>query len=238
MLIAVLMTWTPCCVVMICNSLNIWFIFIFIPGRARVDSGPYNLLCVVDARSRCRDLWHLNWKQCKYSLFSFILGSADFYHNPYHVHSTVESWLSQLTGEQQVYPLIMYAVMWIPCCVLVVFHSSLANGVPIVSSHYVFQVVRMLIAVLIMYALMWMPYRVVVVYNSLVDSGQQFLNFWFWFVCRVMAGINSAINPIIYNMLSIKFRRAFKWILCDSKFFTLIGIFLLYVKLSLCPYTV
>ncbi|RWS18220.1 thyrotropin-releasing hormone receptor 1-like protein, partial [Leptotrombidium deliense] len=43
------------------------------------------------------------------------------------------------------------------------------------------------------------------------------MELWFLMFCKTMIFVNSAINPILYNALSVKFRRAFKrTISCDS----------------------
>uniref|UniRef100_K1QRF6 Thyrotropin-releasing hormone receptor n=1 Tax=Magallana gigas TaxID=29159 RepID=K1QRF6_MAGGI len=77
-------------------------------------------------------------------------------------------------------------------------------------------VVRMLIVIVVLFGTLWLPYRIVVVYNSFQDSLLQFKDSWFWLFCRNMVFINSAINPIVYNMLSVKFRRAFRDIVCKA----------------------
>lgn len=79
------------------------------------------------------------------------------------------------------------------------------------------QVVRMLIVIVVLFGTLWLPYRIVVVYNSFQDGLLQFKDSWFWLFCRTMVFINSAINPVIYNMLSVKFRRAFRDIVCKGK---------------------
>lgn len=75
-----------------------------------------------------------------------------------------------------------------------------------------FQVVRMLIVIVTVFATMWLPYRVMVVYNSFAK--EKYYDMWFLLFCRVMVYINSAINPILYNAMSAKFRREFQKILC------------------------
>ena len=75
-----------------------------------------------------------------------------------------------------------------------------------------FQVVRMLIVIVTIFATMWLPYRVMVVYNSFAK--EKYYDMWFLLFCRVMVYINSAINPILYNAMSAKFRREFQKILC------------------------
>ncbi|XP_021358028.1 thyrotropin-releasing hormone receptor-like [Mizuhopecten yessoensis] len=74
------------------------------------------------------------------------------------------------------------------------------------------QVVRMLIVIVGVFATLWLPYRAMVVYNSF--SRHKYLDTWFLLFCRVMIYINSAINPILYNAMSVKFRRAFQKVLC------------------------
>ncbi|XP_028850474.1 osteoclast stimulatory transmembrane protein isoform X2 [Denticeps clupeoides] len=76
------------------------------------------------------------------------------------------------------------------------------------------QVTKMLAVVVALFALLWMPYRTLVVINSLMDP--PYLNTWFLLFCRICIYANSAINPIIYNLMSQKFRSAFKK-LCKCK---------------------
>ncbi|GIY97719.1 thyrotropin-releasing hormone receptor [Caerostris extrusa] len=59
------------------------------------------------------------------------------------------------------------------------------------------------------------PYRVLVVYNSFAIH--RYMELWFLMFCKTMIFINSAINPILYNVMSIKFRRAFKIMLSCGK---------------------
>ncbi|XP_043937592.1 thyrotropin-releasing hormone receptor-like [Protopterus annectens] len=70
------------------------------------------------------------------------------------------------------------------------------------------QVTKMLAVVVILFALLWMPYRTLVLVNSFMDVPYQ--NAWFILFCRLCIYTNSAINPIIYNLMSQKFRCAFK----------------------------
>ncbi|KAG1926189.1 thyrotropin-releasing hormone receptor-like [Pimephales promelas] len=76
------------------------------------------------------------------------------------------------------------------------------------------QVTQMLAVVVVLFAVLWMPYRTLVVVNSLMDP--PYLNTWFLLFCRMCIYTNSAVNPIIYNAMSQKFRAAFKR-LCDCK---------------------
>ncbi|XP_058502813.1 thyrotropin-releasing hormone receptor isoform X1 [Solea solea] len=69
-------------------------------------------------------------------------------------------------------------------------------------------VTKMLAVVVILFALLWMPYRTLVVVNSFIDKA--YLDTWFLLFCRLCIYLNSAINPVIYNAMSQKFRAAFK----------------------------
>ncbi|XP_076373287.1 thyrotropin-releasing hormone receptor-like [Tachypleus tridentatus] len=77
------------------------------------------------------------------------------------------------------------------------------------------QVVKMLAVVVAVFATLWMPYRVLLVYNSLAK--ERYMELWFLMFCKTMIFINSAINPILYNAMSVKFRRAFKRTLLCGK---------------------
>lgn len=66
----------------------------------------------------------------------------------------------------------------------------------------------MLAVVVILFALLWMPYRTLVLINSFVTT--PYLDAWFLLFCRICIYANSAINPIIYNVMSQKFRSAFR----------------------------
>ncbi|XP_040050309.2 thyrotropin-releasing hormone receptor [Gasterosteus aculeatus] len=70
------------------------------------------------------------------------------------------------------------------------------------------QITKMLAVVVVLFAVLWMPYRTVVVVNSFIDP--PYHNTWFLLFCRMCIYTNSAINPIIYNLMSQKFRVAFK----------------------------
>ncbi|CAL8298869.1 unnamed protein product [Lota lota] len=70
------------------------------------------------------------------------------------------------------------------------------------------QVTKMLAVVVILFATLWMPYRTLVVVNSFLD--ESYLDSWFLLFCRCCIYLNSAINPVIYNAMSQKFRAAFR----------------------------
>lgn len=73
----------------------------------------------------------------------------------------------------------------------------------------------MLAAVVCLFAVLWLPYRVYVVYNSFARV--RFEDLWLLLLCRVMVYINSAVNPILYNAMSVKFRRSFSRVLSCGK---------------------
>ncbi|KAF4073780.1 hypothetical protein AMELA_G00247240 [Ameiurus melas] len=78
------------------------------------------------------------------------------------------------------------------------------------------QVIKMLAVVVVLFAVLWMPYRTLVVVNSFRQEA--YLNTWFLLFCRTCVYLNSAINPVIYNAMSQKFRTAFKRLCrCRSK---------------------
>lgn len=70
------------------------------------------------------------------------------------------------------------------------------------------QVIKMLAVVVVLFAVLWMPYRTLVVVNSFLQEA--YLNTWFLLFCRTCVYLNSAINPVIYNAMSQKFRASFK----------------------------
>lgn len=66
----------------------------------------------------------------------------------------------------------------------------------------------MLAVVVILFAMLWMPYRTLVVVNSFLTK--PYVSRDFVLFCRICVYLNSAINPIIYNAMSQKFRAAFR----------------------------
>ncbi|XP_068083488.1 thyrotropin-releasing hormone receptor-like [Anabrus simplex] len=72
-------------------------------------------------------------------------------------------------------------------------------------------VVRMLLVVVIVFITLWLPYRGLLVYNSFATllNKKKFMDLWFLMFAKTCIYINSAIKPILYNVMSGKFRRAF-----------------------------
>lgn len=70
------------------------------------------------------------------------------------------------------------------------------------------QVTKMLVEVVLVFAVLWMPYRTLVLLNSFV--ARPFLDPWVLLFCRTCVYTNSAINPVIYSLMSQKFQVAFR----------------------------
>ncbi|XP_076059996.1 thyrotropin-releasing hormone receptor-like isoform X2 [Oratosquilla oratoria] len=81
------------------------------------------------------------------------------------------------------------------------------------------QVVKMLAVVVAIFATLWLPYRILLVYNSFAAHFGQlpYKDLWYLLFAKTCIFINSAINPILYNAMSVKFRRSFKRMLSCGK---------------------
>lgn len=73
----------------------------------------------------------------------------------------------------------------------------------------------MLMTVVFLFAIFWLPYRSLVVYNSFVKIRKP--DYWLYLFARTMAFLNSTVNPILYNAMSRKFRRAFRLLITQGK---------------------
>lgn len=73
----------------------------------------------------------------------------------------------------------------------------------------------MLMAVVFLFAIFWLPYRTVVVYNSFATRKR--IDYWLYLFAKTMAYLNSTVNPILYNAMSKKFRRAFRLLIIQGK---------------------
>jgi thyrotropin-releasing hormone receptor len=65
----------------------------------------------------------------------------------------------------------------------------------------------MLAVIVLLFAVLWTPYRTLVLLNSFL--ARPFLDPWVLLFCRTCVYTNSAINPVIYSLMSQKFRAAF-----------------------------
>ncbi|KAI1729753.1 7 transmembrane receptor (rhodopsin family) domain-containing protein [Ditylenchus destructor] len=71
------------------------------------------------------------------------------------------------------------------------------------------QVIKMLAVVVFIFAVCWLPYRAMVMWNSFASSSKWDPD-WYIFLSKTMIFFNCAINPILYNLMSGRFRNAFK----------------------------
>ncbi|KAF5280934.1 hypothetical protein FQR65_LT14921 [Abscondita terminalis] len=80
-------------------------------------------------------------------------------------------------------------------------------------------VIRMLLAVVIGFFLCWAPFHA---QRLLFIYGQEFtyyyeLNAWMFYITGILYYLSSTLNPILYNVMSNRYRSAFKEILCGIK---------------------
>lgn len=73
------------------------------------------------------------------------------------------------------------------------------------------QVIKMLAVVVIIFAVCWFPYRAMVMYNSFVS--EPFSPLWYVLFSKTLIFFNCSINPILYNMMSGRFKNAFRRLL-------------------------
>ncbi|CAI5438187.1 unnamed protein product [Caenorhabditis angaria] len=79
------------------------------------------------------------------------------------------------------------------------------------------QVVKMLALVVAVFAICWLPYRGMVMYNSFVSAEKHWSPDWYINLAKTLIFINCAINPILYNLMSARFRAAFRSLLSKRK---------------------
>ncbi|CAB3407546.1 unnamed protein product [Caenorhabditis bovis] len=80
------------------------------------------------------------------------------------------------------------------------------------------QVVKMLALVVAVFAVCWLPYRAMVMYNSFVsDPKYHWSPDWYINLSKTLIFVNCAINPILYNLMSARFRDAFRTLLSNRK---------------------
>ncbi|KAG7198423.1 hypothetical protein KM043_005811 [Ampulex compressa] len=77
-------------------------------------------------------------------------------------------------------------------------------------------VIRMLIAVVIMFFICWAPFhaqRLLYVYGQDADYYPD-LNEWLYILSGCLYYFSTTVNPILYNLMSVKYRQAFKKTIC------------------------
>lgn len=81
------------------------------------------------------------------------------------------------------------------------------------------QVIKMLALVAFIFAVCWLPYRAMVMYNSFASAINWDLwdSDWLIYMSKTMIFFNCAINPVLYNLMSSRFRKAFRLLLRGQK---------------------
>ncbi|XP_055343531.1 thyrotropin-releasing hormone receptor-like [Paramacrobiotus metropolitanus] len=75
------------------------------------------------------------------------------------------------------------------------------------------QVLRMLVIIVVLFAVAWLPFRGLLIYNSF--ASEPWMDIWYLFAAKTLIYFNSAMNPILYNVMSRRFRLAFnRIVLC------------------------
>ncbi|GMT28054.1 hypothetical protein PFISCL1PPCAC_19351 [Pristionchus fissidentatus] len=78
-------------------------------------------------------------------------------------------------------------------------------------------VVKMLALVVVVFATCWFPYRAMVFYNSYAPEGHLYRPEWYLFFAKTLVFVNCSVNPILYNLMSQRFRSAFKSLLFGKR---------------------
>ncbi|KAF7640473.1 Thyrotropin-releasing hormone receptor [Meloidogyne graminicola] len=81
------------------------------------------------------------------------------------------------------------------------------------------QVIKMLALVAFIFAVCWLPYRAMVMYNSFASAiNWEVWDFdWLIYMSKTMIFFNCAINPVLYNLMSSRFRKAFRLLIGGQK---------------------
>ncbi|XP_055348735.1 thyrotropin-releasing hormone receptor-like [Paramacrobiotus metropolitanus] len=77
------------------------------------------------------------------------------------------------------------------------------------------QVERMLFATVLVFAIAWLPFRGLLLYNTFATT--PWLDEWYSLFAKSLIYLNSAINPLLYNVMSARFRRAFRQMITCKK---------------------
>uniref|UniRef100_A0A8C2UKB8 Thyrotropin-releasing hormone receptor n=1 Tax=Chinchilla lanigera TaxID=34839 RepID=A0A8C2UKB8_CHILA len=70
------------------------------------------------------------------------------------------------------------------------------------------QTTRMLAMVVLLFTVQWTPYRMLVLLSSFL--ARLLLDLWFLLFCHMCVYADSAISPVLYSLMSRKFRAAFR----------------------------
>ncbi|KAK0097389.1 hypothetical protein PV326_002137 [Microctonus aethiopoides] len=80
-------------------------------------------------------------------------------------------------------------------------------------------IIRMLSAVVVMFFFCWAPFhaqRLLYVYGQEADYYPD-LNEWLYILSGVLYYFSTSVNPILYNLMSLRYREAFKETMCCKK---------------------
>uniref|UniRef100_A0A0N5AH17 Thyrotropin-releasing hormone receptor n=1 Tax=Syphacia muris TaxID=451379 RepID=A0A0N5AH17_9BILA len=106
---------------------------------------------------------------------------------------------------------IIYNSPWLYLVDLKLNHTEYICNFRLNRDHFAYKVVKMLGIVVVIFAICWLPYRAMVAYNSF--ASHKWAPDWYIYASKTMIFINCAINPIVYNLMSAKFRNAFSRLL-------------------------
>nr|XP_032523526.1 neuropeptide SIFamide receptor-like [Danaus plexippus plexippus] len=172
-----------------------------------------------------------------------ILGVATFTHERYHDGTEVPVCLTQAdTFWSALFFILIIAIFFIiPLGVLLVLYSIIAKNLmenPIIISQqgknannagnvlrYRKQVILMLGTVVLSFFICLLPFKALTLWiivfppETILSLGIDGYYILLYF-CRVMLYLNSAINPILYNLMSSKFREGFVKLLKVNKLMT------------------
>ncbi|XP_055328178.1 thyrotropin-releasing hormone receptor-like isoform X2 [Paramacrobiotus metropolitanus] len=102
-------------------------------------------------------------------------------------------------------------------CSSLIVGDSLRSGTSALSIRNArIKVVRMLLVIVVLFAVLWLPYRGIMLYNTFAKRPA--LNKWLMLFAKTCIFLNSSINPILYNAMSKRFRKAFSSVLaCQQR---------------------
>lgn len=161
--------------------------------------------------------------------FSPILFVAKYKESEYYDGSLVAACLTEASNEWSTtfFLMIISLFFLIPLIILIILYAIIAKNLisndlkhrirlskPEVSLKARKQVVMMLGAVVLSFFVCLLPFRVLTLW-IIIESDETFQQmsiekyYSILYFCRIMWYLNSAVNPILYNLMSTKFRNGF-----------------------------
>lgn len=116
-------------------------------------------------------------------------------------------------------PLVLSVVLYTLISIMLLFTAPRTFNDGTIRNQARLQVVKMLIAVVTIFATLWLPHRGLLVYNTVATLWDlpRYMDLWYLMFAKTCIYINSAINPMLYSLMSTKFRRAFRRILSCNR---------------------